>query len=99
MSTSATETVLPLATSVAVTDDTLTVDLRDGRTVSVPLEWYPRLLHASSEERQNWRLIAGGEGVHWADVDEDISVSALVAGRPSGECAESLQRWLAAREA
>ena len=84
---------------MAVTQDTLTLDLGDGRTVSVQLAWYLRLLHASSQERGNWRLIARGEGVHWPDVDEDISVAALIAGRPSSESAASLQRWLAARKA
>lgn len=99
MTTSATETTTPLATRVAVTDDTLTVDLSDGRTLSVPLAWYPRLLHATSQERGNWKLVARGEGMHWPDVDEDISVDSLLAGRPSGESAASLQRWLAGRKA
>jgi hypothetical protein len=98
MTTSTTETVMPLATAVEVTDDTLTVELSDARTVSVPLTWYPRLLHATSDERRKWDLIAQGEGIHWPDVDEDISVAALIAGRPSGETAASLQRWLAARK-
>ena len=83
MTTSATDTATPLATGVVVTDDTLTVDLSDGRTVSVPLVWYPRLLHATSQERDHWNLIARGEGMHWPDVDEDISVASLIAGRPS----------------
>lgn len=99
MTTSAAETTTPLATAVALTDDTLTVDLNDGRTVSVPLAWYPRLVHATSDERGNWRLVAQGEGIHWPDVEEDISVASLVAGRPSGESAASLQRWLAERKA
>jgi Protein of unknown function (DUF2442) len=99
MTTSATETVMPLAIAVAVTDDTLTVDLADGRSVSVPLTWYPRLLHATPDERRNWQLIAGGEGIHWPGVDEDISVASLIAGRPSQETAAALQRWLAERKA
>ena len=99
MTTSATDTTTPLATGVAVTDDTLTVDLSDGRTLSVPLAWFPRLLHATSQERGNWKLVARGQGVHWPDVDEDISVGSLIAGRPSGESAASLQRWLAGRKA
>ncbi len=86
---------LPFASSAVVTDDTLTVELSDGRSVSVPLAWYPRLLHATAAERLKWRLIAQGEGIHWPDVDEDISVSSLIAGRPSAESAASLQRWLA----
>jgi len=99
MNTSATETATLLTTGVAVTDDTLTVDLGDGRTMAVPLAWYPRLLHATQAERGNWVLIARGEGVHWPDVDEDISVASLIAGRPSNESAASLQRWLAGRKA
>ena len=98
MTTSTIETVAPLVTSVATTDDTLTVDLADGRSVSVPLAWYPRLLHASAGERTDWRLVAGGEGVHWPQLDEDVSVAAIMAGKPSGETAASLQRWLAARK-
>ena len=98
MTTSTTDAVVPLATGVTVTDDPLTVDLSDGRTVSVPLAWYPRLLHATAEERRRWQLIARGEGMHWPDVDEDISVAALVAGRPSAESAAPLQRWLDGRK-
>jgi len=90
---------MALATAVAVTGDTLTVDLTDGRRVSAPLAWYPRLLHATSEERSNWQLVARGEGVHWPAVDEDISVASIIAGRPSAESAPSLQRWLDARKA
>jgi hypothetical protein len=99
MTTSVTETTTPLATAVAVTDDTLTVELTDGRSISVPLAWYPRLLHANPAERGKWQLIARGEGIHWPDVDEDISVSSLIGGRPSTESAASLQRWLAGRKA
>ena len=87
-----------MATSVTVTDDALVVELSDGRTVSVPLAWYPRLLHGTAGERRGWRLIGGGEGVHWPDLDEDISVEGLLAGRPSGESQRSLKRWLASRE-
>ncbi|HEX8146626.1 MAG TPA: DUF2442 domain-containing protein [Pyrinomonadaceae bacterium] len=73
------------AQNVAVTDDTLSVDLSDGRTISVPLAWYPRLLNGTPEERNNWRFIGGREGIHWPDLDEDISVENLLAGKPSGE--------------
>jgi hypothetical protein len=76
----------------------LTVDLVDGRTVSVPLAWYPRLAHASAPERENWRLIGRGEGIHWPDLDEDISVEGLLVGRPSGESQASFQRWLLSRK-
>lgn len=99
MTTSATEVKLPHAIDVTVTEDTLTVDLSDGRTVSVPLAWYPRLLHATPAERDSWRLIAHGEGIHWPAVDEDISIASLIAGRPSAESAASLQRWLSRRQA
>lgn len=99
MTTSAIELETPTATSVIITDDTLTVELSDGRTLSVPLEWYPRLVHATPKERIHWRLIALGQGIHWDDLDEDISVEGLLAGKPSGESQSSLKRWLAARQA
>ena len=90
---------VPEAERVEVTDDTLMADLSDGRTISVPLAWYPRLVHATPAERLNWRLIGVGQGIHWPDLDEDISVEGLLAGRPSGESQESLKRWLEARQA
>lgn len=85
------------AQNVVITEDTLTVDLIDGRTVSVPLAWYPRLVHGTAEERNNWRLIGDREGIHWADLDEDISIENLVFGRPSGESQSSFKRWLQSR--
>ena len=85
------------AQSVSVTADTLAVDLSDGRTISVPLVWFPRLLHGTPEERSNWRFIGGGVGVHWPDLDEDISVENLLAGKPSGESQSSFKRWLEKR--
>jgi hypothetical protein len=85
------------ALDVSVTDDTLTVDLTDGRTLSVPLTWYPRLLHGTPEERQDWHLTGGGVGIHWPDLDEDISTDGLLLGRRSGESQKSLQRWLQSR--
>ena len=85
------------AQNVKVTDDELIVELNDGRTIAVPLVWYPRLLHGAQEERAKWRLIGGGQGIHWPDLDEDISVEHLLAGIPSGESQKSLQRWLAGR--
>jgi hypothetical protein len=85
------------AKGVSVTEDTLTVDLSDGRSISVPLGWYPRLEYASPEELQNWRLIGQGEGIHWKDLDEDISVEGLLAGKPSGESQASLKKWLSNR--
>lgn len=97
MTISAVEIELPRAESVTVTEDTLTVELSDGRTISVPLAWYPRLFHASPEERSNWRLIGDGHGIHWSALDEDISVENLLAGKPSGESQSSFQKWLNAR--
>gem|GEM_PF-429042 len=85
MTSSLTEIAVPAATNVVVTDDTLTVDLSDGRTISVPLAWYPRLAHGTPEERSKWRLLGRGEGIHWPQLDDDISVEGLIAGRPSGE--------------
>ncbi len=97
MSISRVEIEVPDAVRVEVTDDTLSVDLSDGRSISVPLAWYPRLLHATPEERRRWRFVGGGEGIHWDDLDEDISVEGLLAGRPSAESQTSFKRWLAAR--
>ena len=70
-------------TGVACTEDKLTVDLADGRTISVPLAWYPRLLHATSQERLNWEIAGAGYGIHWPDVDEDLSVEGLLRGAPA----------------
>jgi len=82
-----------------VSEDTLVVDLADGRTLSVPLAWYPRLAHGTPAERAEWRLIGRGEGIHWPELDEDVSVEGLLAGRRSGESQASLQRWLQSRKA
>ena len=87
------------AQRVAVTDDALIVDLVDGRTISVPVSWYPRLAHGSSAERSHWRFIGDGEGIHWPDLDEDISIEGLLAGRRSGESQRSLRKWLENRQA
>ena len=97
MSTSAVELEVPDAVDVTVTEDTLSVELSDGRTISVPLDWYPRLTHANKEERANWRIIGKGQGIHWQDLDEDISVEGLLAGKPSAESQTSLRKWLAKR--
>ncbi|MBI1297289.1 DUF2442 domain-containing protein [bacterium] len=83
--------------NMVITDDALTVDLSDGRTLSVPLAWYPRLWHGTAEERNNWRLIGKGVGIHWPDLDEDISVEGLILGKPSNESQKSLQQWLSQR--
>lgn len=99
MTISAIEIEIPNATDVHVTDDTLTVDLSDGRSLSVPISWFPRLIQATESERKNWRLIGKGHGIHWEDIDEDISIEGLLAGRPSGESQASLKRWLQSRKA
>ena len=89
-----TESRSATATSVSVTDDTLMVELSDGRTLLVPLAWYPRLLHDTTQERSRYRLIGQGHGLHWEDLDEDISVKNLIDGQPSGESQRSLREWL-----
>ena len=87
------------AQHVSVTEDTLVVDLVDGRTIAVPLTWYPRLAYGTPAERTRWRFIGEGEGIHWPDLDEDISIDGLLAGRRSGETQASLRRWLESRKA
>ena len=89
---------VPEAENVTVTGDTLTAELSDGRTIQAPVAWYPRLSHGTPRERANWRLIGGGQGIHWPDLDEDISVEGLLAGRASGESQRSLKRWMEARQ-
>ena len=97
MSSSTVDTSSVLAIGVAVTDDSLSVELADGRTIGAPLAWYPRLAHGTRKERRCWRLIAGGRGIHWPDLDEDISVANLLAGQASSESQASLAKWLAGR--
>ncbi|PSO53759.1 MAG: DUF2442 domain-containing protein [Cyanobacteria bacterium QH_8_48_120] len=87
----------PIVNQVIVTDEKLIVDLADGRSLSVPLAWYPRLMHASSEERQNWQLLGDGYVIEWSDLDEHIGIEGLLAGRRSSESQRSLERWLATR--
>lgn len=99
MSTSVIELREATAQNVSVQEGALTVDLTDGRTITVPLAWFPRLSHGTPAERANWRLIGGDGGIHWPDLDEDISTNSLVAGRASGETQESLRRWLKGRGA
>ncbi len=95
---SAIERQVPRAISVTVTPDMLEVILDDGRVVSAPLAWFPRLLHVAPQERANYRPIGAGDGFHWPDLDEDVSVELLLAGRASAESAASLKRWLAGRQ-
>ena len=87
------------AINIDINEDTITVDLDDGRTISAPIAWYPRLINAEPEERDNWRLIGEGEGINWEDLDEDISVENLLLGKPSGESQRSFKKWLVKREA
>ena len=95
---SATITLAPAkAINVMVTDDTLTVDLEDGRTISVPIGWYPRLAYGTPAERSNCRVVGAGYGIHWPDLDEDIGVEGLLAGKKSTEGAASFTRWLKQR--
>ena len=99
MYVSTTEINVPEAMTVSVTEDALAVQLSDGRDISVPLSWYPRLVHATPEERGHLELIGGGQGIHWPDLDEDISVEMLLAGRKSGESRRSFKQWLEAKQA
>ena len=97
MSISANKLDEPLAIDVRVDAEKLSVELADGRTISVPISWYPRLLHATAAERRQWTLIGCGRGIHWPDLDEDISTEALLQGRGSLESEPALSRWLQAR--
>ena len=83
------------AERIEFSEDTLSVELSDGRTIAVPIDWYPRLAHGTDTERIDWQLIAKGHGIHWPALDEDISVENLLAGQPSGESQSSLKKWLA----
>ena len=94
MSTSAIKIEVPQVVTVSVSDNTLTVELSDGRTISVPTAWYPRLVYATTEERQKWRIVGNGHGIHWEMLDEDISVENLLAGVASGESQKSFKKWL-----
>ena len=85
------------ANNVVITSDNLTVELNDGRSISAPLAWYPRLLHGTPEERNNWRLIGNAEGIHWPHLDEDISIENLLLGRPSSESQASFAERLKKR--
>lgn len=97
MSSSTVDTQTTTGVSVQVNDDSLTVQLSDGRTITVPLAWYPRLSHGTAEQRNNWQFIAGGRGIHWPDLDEDISIENLLSGKASGESQTSFKKWLERR--
>jgi len=85
---------LPRVVNVIIDDDTLSVDLEDGRTVSVPIGWYPRLAHGTPAERANFQVSSAGYGIHWPDLDEDIGVEGLLLGKKSTESPASFERWL-----
>ncbi|MDL1897870.1 DUF2442 domain-containing protein [Anaerolineae bacterium CFX7] len=86
-------------TNVIVTDDTITIDLEDGRTISLPIGWYPRLAHGTPQERTNWEISGAGYGIHWEELDEDLGVEGLLLGKKSNESSESFARWLERRNA
>ena len=82
---------------VTVTDDTLATDLEDGRSIAIPIGWYPRLSQATPAEREHFEISGAGYGIHWPDLDEDVGVEGMLLGKKSGESAASLGRWLAQR--
>ena len=88
---------LPRIIRVTATDDTLSVDLEDGRTIAVPIGWYPRLAHGTSAERANVQISGAGYGMHWPDLDEDIGIEGMLVGKQSAESAASFERWLQRR--
>src|SRR5574337_2008161 len=88
---------LARAVNVSVTDDTLSVDLEDGRTIAIPIGWYPRLAHGTPAERANLQISGAGYGIHWPDLDEDIGVEGLLLGKKSTESPASFERWLQSR--
>jgi hypothetical protein len=98
MTTLTLELNVPELENVAVSEDSLSVALTDGRRISVPLAWYPRLFHASKKERQRFRIIGNGEGIHWPEIDEDISVENILSGKISAESPQSFERWLKSRK-
>jgi len=97
---SVTRTLTPVKiVNVTITDDTLAVDLEDGRTIAVPIGWYPRLAYGTPEERANFQISGAGYGIHWPDLDEDIGVEGLILGKKSTESQSSFERWLQRRQA
>jgi len=98
MPSAATTLELPRVIHVTVTEDTLSVDLEDGRTVFVPIGWYPRLAHGTPEERTNFEISGAGYGIHWPDLDEDIGIEGLLLGKQSTESPASFKRWLQQRK-
>ena len=99
MGTLTVEIEVPEATNLKVTEETLTAQLTDGRVISVPLAWYPRLVHATQEERNNWEIFGEGMFFHWPDLDEDLSIEGMLGGWASRESQGSFNRWLEAKRA
>jgi hypothetical protein len=97
MLSATTTPVLPRIMDIVITDDTLSVDLEDGRTIAIPIGWYPRLAYGTPEERANYQISGAGRGIHWPDLDEDIGVEGLLWGKRSAESHASLERWLSQR--
>lgn len=97
MNSLAAERQEPRARSVGVSEESLTVDLTDGRTLIVPLVWFPRLWHGTAEERKNFEIFGDGTYIHWPDLDEDLTIAGLLAGLPSNEAPQSVKKWLDAR--
>jgi hypothetical protein len=89
---------LPRIVSATVTDDTVSVDLEDGRTIAVPIGWYPRLAHGTPAERANMQISGAGYGLHWPELDEDIGIEGLIVGKQSTESTASFERWLQGRQ-
>jgi len=99
MSSSVAEIQEARAQSARLSDEALTVDLVDGRTIIVPLAWFPRLWHGTPQERSHFEVFGDGAYIHWPDLDEDLTVAGLLAGRQSGETPQSLEKWLVSRKA
>ena len=89
---------LPRVVKATVPDDTLSVDMEDGRTVSIPISWFPRLAHGNAEERSNVQISGAGYGLHWPDLDEDIGIEGLLLGKRSTESPPSFEKWLQGRK-
>ncbi len=98
MPSAVTTPALPRIVDVTITDDTLSADLEDGRTISVPIGWYPRVAYATPQERASFQISGAGYGIHWPELDEDLGVEGLLLGRRSGESTTSFKEWLDQRE-
>ena len=98
MSSSTIDTAVPRAVFLTILEDRLELQLEDGRGLSIPLVWFPRLLRGTEKERRNWLWIGNGTGIHWPELDEDLSVAHLLAGHRSRESAKSLEAWLKERD-